>query len=128
MSYIGIQASELWEGASSRGPPGTGRIHTHHRVVLSHIGLSPDDSSAKSNTVKKASLTRGKHVFQDKTYYYKIWYCWWVSQNLLETMYYEPNKENDEKVMSKPENLKVWSPVKKKNHFNKFSYVASKKI
>lgn len=43
-------------------------------------------------------------------------------------MYDEPNKENDEKVMSKPENLKVWSPVKKKNHFNKFSYVASKKI
>ena len=42
-------------------------------------------------------------------------------------MYDEPNKENDEKVMSKPENLKVWSPVKKKNHFNTFSYVASKK-
>ena len=39
-------------------------------------------------------------------------------------MYDEPNKENDEKVMSKPENLKVWSPVKKKNHFHKFSYVA----
>ena len=31
-------------------------------------------------------------------------------------MYDEPNEENDEKVMSKPEYLKIWPPEIKKKH------------